>query len=253
MVPPWADDVSPESDNPLADGDAPAEQQPPVPVAPPARFRAARRNLGSFARTGNSHDLRRALGSYVVRGYGGSGTFARRLSGTASTAGRLGGVLESGQRPDGTSLRDLALATAADVNVVMDAIVEAVRPIDGTQDAEASRRAVRDALSDLLDRFPDADLLALDAQQRTFVIERFTALDVYGRFCLDMHKTLMDKAPDASTGMARLHEVQSFIQQTVAAGFRKVHDRGGPTTTSIVRLTKQALSETFSVFEEYWT
>ena len=48
----------------------------------------------------------------------------------------------------------------------MDAIVEAVRPADGTQDAEANRAAIKDALSELLTMFPDADLLNLTEDQR---------------------------------------------------------------------------------------
>ena len=255
MVPPWADDLSPEPgdrNEPPSDEDGNPAEPPAVPVASPARFRDARRNLGSFTRTGDRRGLRRSLGYYVTHGYGGAGTLTRRLSGTASTAGCLGGVLLSGLRPDGTALRNLALSAATDVNVVMDAIVETVRPTDGTQDAEASRKAIRDALSDLLDRFPDADLLALDDSQRSFVIERYVALDVYNRFCLDMLKTIMAKAPDQTTALARLKQVRSFITETVAASFRTVRDRGVPTTTSnIVNLTKQALAETFSVFEEY--
>jgi hypothetical protein len=147
----------------------------------------------------------------------------------------------------------LALSTASDVNVIMDAIVEAVRPTDGTQDAEASRKAVRDALSDLLGRYPDADLFALDDSQREFVIERYTALDVYNRFCLDMQKTVMAKV-DPITGLARLKQISSYITQTVAASFRTVRDGGAHTTSSsIANLTKRALAETFAVFEEYVT
>lgn len=255
MVPPWVDELSPEAESadPLSSEQPTPTQKLPVPMAPPGRFRDARRSLGGFARTGNTRDLRRSLGHYVRQGYGGGGTLARRLSGTASTAGRLGGVLQSGLRADGTALRDLALASASDVNVIMDAIVEAVRPTDGTQDAEASRKAVRDALSDLLGRFPDADLLALDDSQREFIVERYTALDVYNRFCLDMQKTIMAKA-DPITGLARLKQISSYITQTVAASFRTVRDRRVPTTSSsIAHLTKQALAETFAVFEEYLT
>ena len=76
---------------------------------------------------------------------------------------------------------------------IMDAVVEAVRPVDGTQDAEASRQAVNEGLSDLLDRYPDADLLNLHEEQRLFVIERFIAQDVYNRFILDVGKAVQDK------------------------------------------------------------
>ena len=48
----------------------------------------------------------------------------------------------------------------------MNAVVEAVRPADGTQDAEASRTAIKDALSEVLTIFPDADLLNLTVRVR---------------------------------------------------------------------------------------
>lgn len=114
LVPPWADDVP--QDNPL---DPSADNTPDEPdqnrpqEAPPARFRDTRRSLGSYARNGDSRDLRRALGHYVRSGYGGTATMTRRLGGTAATAGRLGSMFQSGRTPDGTSLRDAALANGA--------------------------------------------------------------------------------------------------------------------------------------------
>jgi hypothetical protein len=261
MVPPWVEDVPPESEestdspqhaNTPPQDDVPSSPQQPVPLAPPRRFRDARRSLGNFARTGDVGDLRRGLAHYVTQGYGGGSTFARRIGGTATTAGRLGGVLQTGLRPDGTALQDQLLAGATDANAVMDAIVEAVRPTDGTQDTEASRSSVRDALSDLLERFPAADLLALTDAQRFFVIERYSALDIYKRFMLDVGRTIIDKAGNPTAGLSRLKQVRSFIAETVAASFKVLRDRGKPMTTSnIVSVTRQALAEAISVFEEY--
>ncbi len=275
LVPPWAADLptepEPESalDSPPEHSDSspdntdPADPQPSdtgetppepatSPLAGPGRFRDARRSLGSFARRGDTVDLRRAVGHYVSRGYGGANTMGRRLAATSATASRLGAVVTSGQSPDGTDLRDQVLASGADANQIVDAIVEAVRPVDGTQDAEASRRAVRDALSDLLDQFPDADPLALDADQRDFVIERYTALDVYNRFALDMQRTVIEKAPDATTALSRMKQIQAYIREQVAAGFRRVRDRGAtPTSQGVAAMVRSALAETLLIFEEY--
>lgn len=253
LVPPWAEQIDPPT---APDGTTPPENQDkakkPEPIAPRARFGAARRGLGGFARSGNDRDLRRALGHYVRTGYGGGGTMSRRLGGTAATAGRLNGVLQSGLGPDGNALRDAALASSADVNVLLDAIVDAAGPANGTQDRESSRGAIRDSLTDLLTRFPDADLFALSNVQREFVIERYTALDVYGRFCLDLQQAIVDKASDPATGLRRLRQVREFIYQQVSAAFRAIRERGGSATTaSVARLTAQALHETLSVFEEY--
>jgi hypothetical protein len=134
----------------------------------------------------------------------------------------------------------------------MDAIVEAVRPADGTQDAEASRAAIKDALSELLTMFPEADLLNLTEDQRATAIERFVAIDVYRRAMLDIGKAIQAKAPSAAVGLARLKEVKEYIKQTVAAAFRKLRDAVHRVTTGRVnQVVRAALEETFQIFEEY--
>ncbi|WP_308727311.1 Qat anti-phage system associated protein QatB [Arthrobacter sp. MYb23] len=196
--------------------------------------------------------MRRGLSHYVSTGYGGSRTFTRRMGGTATTGGRLGMLLATGQTVEGISLRDRALAGGSDTNIIMDAIVSAVRPEDGTQDAEGSRRSIREALSDLLERFPDADLLRLDDAQRSFVIERYAALDVYQRFFLDMGKGVIAAAADTASGLGRLREIREFIAESVAASFRRIRgDKGTATSANIGVLTQHALAQTFSIFEEY--
>ncbi len=134
----------------------------------------------------------------------------------------------------------------------MDAVVEAVRPIDGTQDAEAARAAIKDALSELLTRFPEADLLNLDAEQRVFAIERYTALDVFRRFELDVGKAIVEKAPSAVTALSRLKQVRDYVKETVAASFRRLRDAGRAITSGRVsQVVQDALAETFHVFEGY--
>ena len=272
MVPSWTPDppaadppagAPPAGDDDAAPGEergeaptAPAAAPPrPVPVAPAARFVGARRSFGEFARTGDAHDLRRGLGHYVRSGYGGSPTATQRFGGTAATAGALGGALAgvaAGQPAAPGSPLDPALLAGRSVNEVMDAVVEAVRPIDGTQDAEAERAAIRDALSELLTRYPEADLLNLDPEQRGFAIERFTAIDVFRRFELDLGKTIVEKAPNAATALARLKQARDYVKQTVAAAFRKLRDAGRMLTAGrIGRVVHDALKETFEVFEGY--
>ncbi len=265
LVPPWVPDPVPPTDGDGgddADGQdqqaqpvQPAPAPQPAPIAPAARFGPARTSLGSFARTGSSDDMRRGLGHYVRKGYDGAGTAARRMGGTARTAGTLYGALSSaaaGQPVAPGSPFDPALLAGRSADEVMDALVEAVRPVDGTQDAEAGRKAIRNALSELLDRFPDADLLDLSEDQRVFAIERYVALDVYIRFALDLGKTLQDKAPSVSAGLSRLKDVKDYIKQTVSARFRDLKKAGEQLgARRISEMVGQALRDTFEVFEEY--
>lgn len=251
LIPPWVEDIPAD----LPDGEPPTDETTtdlPIPVAAPARFRDARTNVGRFARSGGAKQMHRALGHYVRSGYGGSATMARRMDGTSRTAARLGAVLQPGGQPDLAAARDAAIARGKNAQSVLDAIVEAIRPVDGTQDAEASRRAIRDALSDVLERYPEADLLDLDDIQRQFVVQRFVGLDVYNRFYLDLGQKLDEHASSASVASARFAEVREYIAATVAAAFDKLWAAGvSPTSPDLARLTKSALRETFRVFEEY--
>ncbi|MEK8121665.1 Qat anti-phage system associated protein QatB [Methylocystis sp. IM4] len=224
-------------------------------MAPQARFLGARRALGEFARSGDGRDLKRSLGHYVRTGYGGSTTATRRFGGTATTASSLAGALAnvaSGQPLAPASPLDPALLAGRTAQEIMDAVVEAVRPVDGTQDAEAERAAIRDALSELLTRYPEADLLNLDADQRTFAIEQFTAIDVFRRFELDIGKTIVEKAPSAVTALSRLKEVREYVKQTIAAAFRRLRAAGHTLNSGrIGQVVRNALKETFDVFEGY--
>jgi len=199
--------------------------------------------------------MRRGLREYVRKGYGGRQTAVRRFGGTASTAGTLYGALSSvagGQPATAGSPLDPALLAGKSAREVMDAIVEAIRPPDGTQDAEASRTAIKDALSELLTMFPDADLLNLTEDQRGTAIERFVAIDVYQRAMLDVGKVIQAKAPTATVALARMKEVKEYIKQTVAAAFRGLRNAGRRVTTGRVsEVVRAALDETFKVFEEY--
>lgn len=265
MVPPWAEpngagqggDAAPDSAQP-DDSDAPSAPKPPppaVPIAPTGRFGPARRDLGSFARTGSTGDMRRGVAHYVNKGLGGSGTATRRFGGTARTAGSLYGALSAvstGQPAAPGSPLDPALLQGRSADDIMDAVVEAVRPVDGTQDAEASRHAINDALSDVLTRYPDADLLNLSEEQRLFAIERFIALDVFNRFDLDVGKHLRENAPGVAAELSRFREVKNYIRETVAAAFRKA--RAAAQTLDARRISgivRAALQETFEVFEGY--
>lgn len=239
---------------------APNPQQPaqtqPSPIAPASRFGGARLNFGKFSGGGgNRRDMQRGLREYVRKGYGGRANTVRRFGGTASTAGALYGALSNvagGQPAAPGSPLDPALLAGRTAREVMDAVVEAVRPADGTQDAEASRAAIKDALSELLALFPGADLLNLTEDQRALAIERFVAIDVYQRAMLDIGKTILAKAPTATVGLARQKEVKEYIKQTVAASFRNLRNSGRRVTTGRVNeVVRAALDETFKVFEEY--
>lgn len=195
--------------------------------------------------------MRRGLGQYISKGYGGAGTAARRLGGAVSSAGVLFGALGGAAGETSVPL-DRTLLSGKSATEISDAIVEAVRPVDGTQDTEASRASIKDALAEVLNRYPDADLLSLDMDQRLLVVESYVASEVFYRFSLDLGKVIQEKAPTALAALSRLREVRDYVRQTVAAAFRKEKEAGRqPTTTSANSFVATALREALQVFESY--
>ena len=268
MVPPWVSDEpvdgsngqneTDQTDNDSGTGDA---RQPaslttrPAPLAPRGRFGPARRVIGSFGRTGSTDNMMRGVGHYARKGIGGGGTAAARFSGTARTAGTLYGslsVLSSGQASTVGSALDPALLQSRSAEEVMVAIVEAVRPTDGSQDTEACRYAISEALSDVLVHFPDTNLLNLSEEQKLFAIECYIGLDVFERFDLDVGKHLRKNTPSVSATLSRFREVKSYIRETVAASFRNMLSTSQPLNANrISNIVRSALQESFEVFEEY--
>lgn len=260
LIPSWVPDVPPGAPD-APDDAAPPDGSPPVPpnpldnpIAPEGRFRSTRTTLGRYASSGGAGVMRRGVGEYIRSGLGGSGTATRRFGGTARTAGRLYGALGGGgggAAPDAPRLdRDVLAGKSA--REVIDAVVETACPVDGTQDAEASRKSINDALSELMERHEDADLLNLTEPQREFVTERFVAMDVYRRFQLDVGKTIQDKAPSLSSALSRLKEVKDYIRETVSAAFRKLREAGQKLTGGrVTQVVNKALAAAFDVFSGY--
>lgn len=196
--------------------------------------------------------MRRGIGRYVSKGYGGSATAARRMGSTARVAGNLAGALSGGIPGGGAAINArLEELRGKSAKEIINGIIDVVAPVDGTQDSEASRESVCEVLSELLDQRPDTDLLNLDDDSRSLVIERFVAADVYRRIFLDIGKKIQDAAPSAAVGLQRLRQVKDYVRETVKAAFAKVKSSGGDAQASVVSIARRALRATFEVFEAY--
>jgi hypothetical protein len=224
-------------------------------MAPARRFQPARTNLGGFARTGAGESLRRGLGHYTRSGLGGAAAATSRMGGTARTAGGLYGVLDAlsggGTLPPDVALDPAALAGRSQGEIA-DAVTDALRPIDGTQDTDAARDAMSRAFSELLEAEPLADLTALTGDQIDRVVEAYIANDLSSRIDLDVGKAVVDKAPNAATGVARLEEMKAYVRQEVARCFR-AHEAAGERLDrqNAAALSSAVLRDTFEIFESY--
>lgn len=263
MVPPWTPDVpvpqqTDASTTPSTDESENSQDQgnnKDSPIAPPSRFAGARRSMGSYARTGDSASMKKGLGQYVKKGYGGSETATRRLASTITTAQSLFSALSSGESNsysgEGGALNPAALSGKTAYEV-MDIIVEAVAPVDGTQDREASRDSIKDALADVLNAHPEAELDNLSAEQKELAIERFVSGDVFRRIDLDLGKCIRDKAPTTSVALGRLKEIKDYVRETVSSAFRHLKEKSHIVThNTVIDIVKNAIKETCEVFEGY--
>lgn len=264
LIPPWVPPVPPvpspdaPPDSPPNPELAPPRQPRPQPksdLAPSGRFLDARRQLGQYAKNGSRDSLRSGLKAYTSKGLGGSRRAAARMAGTSHTAGRLHGVLEALSRGEalppeiGINAADLL---GRDAREIGDAIAEAIRPSDGTLDAEASRDAIAQAVSDLVDQVPGVDLNSLTPEQIDFVVERYVAFDLSRRIELDVGFHIQDKAPDAAAAVSRIEDMKGYVRECVAAQFRSARDSGRRLTRSAAAsIASAVIEETFRVFADY--
>jgi hypothetical protein len=264
LVPSWVSDPGELGDtgaDPSIQGeidaadDESSTQTTPQQIAPKARFRSARLNLGQYSKSGENGYLKKGLGHYVRGGYGGASAATRRFGGTTRTAVglfvALSGLADRAPSLSGTQL-DPDVLRGHTAKQIVGAIVEAIKPADGTQDAEASRKASTDAFSELLDKYPDADLLNLTDEQRLDVMEYFIGNDVFNRVWLDVGPAIQDKASSAGMALQRMAEMQQYIKSEVARVFRQERNSEAKWTTNAVhKLIYKVISKTLGVFEDY--
>jgi hypothetical protein len=264
IIPPWVSDTDEPSKNdsdqnaePDQDGEDDSQNVKNVDaplIAPPARFSNSRRNLSSFARTGDTGDLKKSVGHYFNKGYGGSKTAARRFAGTARTAVSLYSTLSAVASGQQTDQLDVELLKGRSPKEIIDILVEAVKPVDGTQDSEIARTSLNEALSELLEGNENVDLLNLTEDEKILVIEKYISLDVFGRFDMDLGEIVLKNAPSPTSALSRLKDVKDYIKEVVSSAFRKVYKSGGKLTSSTIgNIIKSALEDAFNVFEEYIT
>lgn len=243
IVPPWVDDPVTQ----------PERSRDPIIPSLPRRWQGVRTSLGKFG--GGDGDrgrhLRKGLGQYSRSGMGGSSNAARRMAGSARTAGSLYQALDAlanGQPlPAEFGIEPGALDGRTQAEII-DILVDAVRPLDGTQDAEASRDSAARALSEAVEE--NGDVTALTPDQIDHVLAAMLGNDVALRIDLDVGKSIIDKAPTRGAGLDRLQEMKDYVREVVAGRYaaeRALHGRLDRPT--VERISGDALRQTFEVFE----
>ena len=234
LVPPWAD----------TDGEGPG------PVPAPQRFKDFRRSLGKFVVGGDQSDLRAAVGRYAKTSTGGSAVGPRRFGSMAHAGGALFDVLtalQAGRSADGL---DLEALNGQDTDLAIDAIVQALVPVDG--DADRVRVAMNEALSECLEGYDEFDFSHITDEMLVQVMLAYVRQCVFGQIVLDS-RDAFGKAEESG----RVEEAERDLLALVDAATDK-HMRpllsGNVRTLSGLAIEKvqlQAIREVWSEWEEY--
>jgi hypothetical protein len=171
----------------------------------------------------------------------------------ATTASRAYAILSD--LASGTATRaDLGFDPASLANANMDdvvvAIVDAVCRDDVTGDDAGGKRAVAQALSEVLELHPDADPLAMSEPLIRDVWIRTLSYHCFGNIMLDLGKALQNGAGgDAALFNDRCVEIRSFVLESFREQLEIIEQRGvRPTKANCAALAKAV---TRQVMEAY--
>lgn len=249
-------DGSPNIDEELPDEISPSSEESPEPeLAQNARFGTARRFLSEFGSSGDRDSLRQGLGHYARRGLGGAGNARKRLQKTSQTAGRLVRAFESLQSGEAIETKDREITPSSlegkSIREIGDLIIEAIRPNDGTQDSDANRESLNNALAETAEEFVEFDFVNVEPDQINFLVERYIVHDICQRIDLDVGQSVIQKAGHVE-GNQRLSEMLSFVQEVVRTEFESVVSGGLKLTgSSTQRIAQKVIEATFKTFEGY--
>jgi len=250
---PPGDDVLPQADaDSPAGGQADPQLISPI-VAPPRRFATARKDLGTFVRTGSKSALARSIGHYSSTGMGGASAAASRMRASTSAGAGLIAFLQAAR--DGTDTRiaswvqDL-LARNPSSDDVVDAIVQALAPPGGSEDEESLRDSMALALSELISQQPDVDLLQMSDTDTWTLLQLFLGNEVCNRLEFDMGQFFESAKLDPQLGVKRELEMRDFVKNEVGVQLAALRAKTpNPTKQQLNALIQDAVRMTFEVYE----
>ena len=265
--PPWLDDI--ETPTP-GDGPPPDDQKPddvdsdngqpqspsePPGVAPRARFGAARRALGEFARTGKEDAFRRAVGHYSRTGMGGARRAANRMRTSARFGASAFGFLQAVRErtyPVINEWVESLTAREASAQEIADEIVKRTMPSGGSQDEAACQQSMAQAMEDLLANDPDVDLLNLDDEDIWKLTESFLGYEAFHRLCLDLdiEQVFENTSLSPRDSITRMKEMRDYLKAELSVQVEALRFGASQATPSQLQsILQSALRDTFAVYE----
>lgn len=266
--PPWLDDIgNPQSDGGAQDdgqgngdsqnvgqeGNGPQEPAQPPDLAPPRRFRNARRELGVFARTGNQESFRKAIGHYSRTGMGGARNAASRMRASTRSAANFFGVLQSAREGSDPTINQWVSSLAKrhpSAQDVIDEIIRQVAPSGGNLDEASFRESMAQAMYDLMEEYPDIDLLHMGDDDIWTVIESFLGYEAFSRLCFDIGQIFESSTLSPRDRVTRMNEMQEYLKAELFAQIEELRKTTqNPPSEQLHALLQDAVQNTFLVYE----
>lgn len=134
------------------------------------------------------------------------------------------------------------------VREAKDRIIEAIQPVDGSQDTESIRESLNQAMGDMLEIHEEASLDSLTEEQFDTLMSSFIAHEIYSHFMLEVGETLLAKG--GSEGVERANDVLDYIKAEVGRVYATFET--SPTSSKeAAGISNSVLEKTFSIFEGY--
>ena len=247
--PPWLDDI----DNPEAPEQNP-QTAPEAPLlAPPARFRSARQNMGDYIKSGSRESLKKSLGHYSRTGMGGSRNVANRMRHSASVASKLYSSFSSlreGNEPTISSIISNYRAENTDVYGLIDAIAGYICGDGGSLDETSPINSVSSALSDLFDKNPDIDITALSDDSVWSLVSSFLSYEAFSKIQLDIGQGFETKDIPLADCVIRLNDMREYLESEISSQVNVIRSElGNKPPSDLHNVMMTAIERTFKVFE----
>lgn len=245
--PPWLNDID-DIEKPAA-----PMPNPQTPLAPPARFRSARSNMGNYVRTGDKEFLAKSLGNYSRTGMGGSRNVANRMRYSANIASKIYSSFSSlreRNEPEISSIINSYRNANADVYSLIDAIAEYICGDGGSLDETSSIGSVSSALSDLFDENPDVDITALSDDDIWSLVSSFLGYEAFSRIQLDIGRGFETNDVPLDDRVMRLRDMREYLDSEISSQINIIRNEiVNKSLVDLQRIMTVAIERTFTVFE----
>ena len=255
LDPPWLDEVL----DGLGGGAVPPADGEPVPpqgapgTARPARYAEARRELKKFIKSGNTDNLRDAIGHYSRKGSGGASAASTRMRASTRAGAELFSFLTAVSQGSSAEARQWVQelqSGSPTADDVVDAIVRELSPPGGSADEEALRDSMASALTELVIENPGIDLMHLQTSDVWELMKSYLASEVAHRLFFDLGPLMESAKVDPVTALQREQEMRIFIKEEIGAHLDLLREsRPNPSRSDLDAIFQETLKMTFELFE----